>query len=1107
MWKSESETSFRIKGLPSSLTKEELDNSIKELVQDDCKISGFIKNFKKRSMWATRTSVALQGKFLLSTVSCPSRSRKRRLMKLASRREEWKTTDIRDSFSGITVLHCPPQPSIDICIVHGLNGNAIDTFAKKHASFKEEPIFMWLRDLLPEEDDLKNARTMTYDYNSKLFDRKDTSVLIDWASDLLDEVDKLRDIQMKIDRPVIFIGYSFGGIVIREAAKELHYHGLKHTTLDLLKCGFIFLGTPHRGSTEADYGPIKLAHAEHIGIRSTQLVSKLKSYNGELDESRRAWNDFYKKGSPPIQCFCEAKRTRVFGGRLRQIVTQQSANWMDVEAISIPDSDHHTICTFSNRHEDGYDKITGGIRAIAKGLATEQPLQRFSARPVSDNLSTFQLPARSTWPGPRTRPLSDSLPEIAVRYVFDAEPQFDPSISDPLSQLLKDTERHLPDGDQKLVCDDTASVPRLFSATVIISDRTAHTAKSASTLATMLESSSDNKSGDQRSSQAPIRGTKVSESNLTELKLTEAKSAVPSKSSEVAWNKNSILSIDDGGVRGYISLLFLKALMKEVARVEREESPELHNIEEEPQIETASVPLSRADTFTSMKARFTSHFSVWSRDSRRSTGLSDDSERSRNDQKANEFSAGKEGYLPCHYFDYVVGTGTGGLIAIMLSRLRMSIDQCLREYLKIFQIIFGQRRQRVLHTYALPRVKYSSHNLTRSVQELVERYGERHQSGNGASFESSEDLCKTIVLAIKSSDGIIMPKLFRSYDVASPKPAIDAEMPYRTKLRNPGPADSCRIWEAARATSAAPSYFKPIKIDGATYVDGGFGFNNPSREIVTEVLRVHNDADDCINCLVSIGTGRPKKSKDDFFKPGRMNWFRNLSTVLKAAYDSDSTHEDTESFMMARELPYFRFNVEADTWKLPLSSWDKEEEQATRHSWKEDVVKELNQKHTKDSLDRCARMLVQQRRERAKDTDRWRRFSLVTSYACPLEKHHFKRSRELILHLQFDHNSFWERKSEKEKSDYISQCEVVPPMEAQPSVSAHPRVALAPAVKVAAMEAQPSVSVPSPVSVHPRVTLAPTVKVDPTAKSDPTPTVGSPSQAGVPVDHSPNLDL
>jgi len=36
-----------------------------------------------------------------------------------------------------------------------------------------------------------------------------------------------------------------------------------------------------------------------------------------------------------------------------------------------------------------------------------------------------------------------------------------------------------------------------------------------------------------------------------------------------------------------------------------------------------------------------------------------------------------------------------------------------------------------------------------------------------------------------------------------------------------------KIWEAARATSAAPTYFPRIKLDEYEYVDGGVGFNNP----------------------------------------------------------------------------------------------------------------------------------------------------------------------------------------------------------------------------------------------------------------------------------------
>src|ERR1700761_3095290 len=92
------------------------------------------------------------------------------------------------------------------------------------------------------------------------------------------------------------------------------------------------------------------------------------------------------------------------------------------------------------------------------------------------------------------------------------------------------------------------------------------------------------------------------------------------------------------------------------------------------------------------------------------------------------------------------------------------------------------------------------------------------------------------------------PYLIRSYDHWGTVPEQMTE-------RNPGIAHSISIWEAARATTAAPSYFDPIEISNRKFGDGGFGTNNPVMEMFWEVT--HMNGSDAtkhgIKLILSIG--------------------------------------------------------------------------------------------------------------------------------------------------------------------------------------------------------------------------------------------------------------
>lgn len=90
-----------------------------------------------------------------------------------------------------------------------------------------------------------------------------------------------------------------------------------------------------------------------------------------------------------------------------------------------------------------------------------------------------------------------------------------------------------------------------------------------------------------------------------------------------------------------------------------------------------------------------------------------------------------------HYFDYVVGTSTGGYVlqvqipfskkadntslsALMLSRLGMDIDDALRQYATVGNGVFAHRRRQVQRWGGIMRPKYASANMNKALQTVVE---------------------------------------------------------------------------------------------------------------------------------------------------------------------------------------------------------------------------------------------------------------------------------------------------------------------------------------------------------------------------------------------------
>lgn len=72
---------------------------------------------------------------------------------------------------------------------------------------------------------------------------------------------------------------------------------------------------------------------------------------------------------------------------------------------------------------------------------------------------------------------------------------------------------------------------------------------------------------------------------------------------------------------------------------------------------------------------------------------------------------------PCQIFDMMGGTSTGGLVAIMLGRLQMTVDQAIEEYLVLSKMVFGEKKRAFM-----PEGKFKATNLKKAIQSVVQRY-------------------------------------------------------------------------------------------------------------------------------------------------------------------------------------------------------------------------------------------------------------------------------------------------------------------------------------------------------------------------------------------------
>ncbi|KAI9772121.1 MAG: hypothetical protein M1840_001410 [Geoglossum simile] len=330
---------------------------------------------------------------------------------------------------------------------------------------------------------------------------------------------------------------------------------------------------------------------------------------------------------------------------------------------------------------------------------------------------------------------------------------------------------------------------------------------------------------------------------------------------------------------------------------------------------------------------------------------------------------------PCDHFDLIAGTGTGGLIAIMLGRLRLDIETCKEVYIRMTRYVFETdktfagipyrstlfkaskleeaikncvREHTIFNnegndstdpeagrTPISPTSPISTANTPNEPRRRLSRTGNRNHvhsdntnrpigsrrwgNANAYLYDGRENRTKTAVTAVYKGTPRNGPSAFlRSYD----------------SRKEPPPEFNCTIWQAGRATSATGLAFKPIQIGQSVFHDEGSGKYNPAPQVLDEAA-VNEWPGREIGVFVSIGTGkRPNGTNhlkhewwEGFVAGGIGDFAEARRTLISKIEGCEDTHQSMlKEHLMKRGANvenYYRYNVEVGVGDFGMNEWNR----------------------------------------------------------------------------------------------------------------------------------------------------------------------------------------
>jgi len=251
-----------------------------------------------------------------------------------------------------------------------------------------------------------------------------------------------------------------------------------------------------------------------------------------------------------------------------------------------------------------------------------------------------------------------------------------------------------------------------------------------------------------------------------------------------------------------------------------------------------------------------------------------------------------------HCFDWIAGTSTGGILALGLGAGK-SLRECQALYFRIKEDAFVGSRP------------YNSEGLEKVLKKCLGTH----------TVMANIERPKIMITGVLADRKPVDLHLFRNYD----PPSVLLNIPENKMFKSTLSSHDQLLWKAARATGAAPSYFRAF----GRFLDGGLIANNPTLDAMTEIheynlaLKATGREKEMVplSLVVSLGTGLTPTTytmnEIDVFRPESLFDTAKLAfgiSALGTLLVDQATASDGRVVDRARTwcsmigVPYYRFN-------------------------------------------------------------------------------------------------------------------------------------------------------------------------------------------------------